>query len=261
MAKKIDLTAVVLTKNSQATIRKCLDSVSFCRQIIVIDDGSTDNTLKIVKDYYLRIYRRELDFFSNQRDFGMEKARTDWVLFVDSDEVVSKKLSQSIRIAISRPTKNGAYYIKRRDFWWGRELKYGEVSKIRKKGIIRLVKKNSGHWSGEVHEVFKTKFSIGKLVGFLNHYPHQNLAAFIHQVNFYSTLRAQELKKAGKKTNILAIISFPFFKFIYTYFLKLGFLDGVAGFVYSFMMSFHSFLVRAKLYQYTRLDEKENNSL
>jgi len=258
MGRKIDLTVVVLTKNSQATIKKCLDSLDFCRQIIVIDDGSTDNTLQIVADYRLKIYRRKLDFFSNQRDFGMEKAKTDWILFVDSDEVVSDQLRQSITVAIGHENKKHAYYIKRRDFWWGRELKYGEVKKLRTKGIIRLVKKNSGHWSGEVHEVFKTNFPIGKLAGFLNHYPHQNLAAFIRQVNFYSTLRAKELEKANQKTNILATVCLPFFKFIYTYFLKLGFLDGAAGFAYSLMMSFHSFLVRAKLYQYTRLNEKKD---
>ena len=169
MGRKIDLTVVVLTKNSQATIKKCLDSLDFCRQIIVIDDGSTDNTLQIVADYRLKIYRRKLDFFSNQRDFGMEKAKTDWILFVDSDEVVSDQLRQSITVAIGHENKKHAYYIKRRDFWWGRELKYGEVKKLRTKGIIRLVKKNSGHWSGEVHEVFKTNFPIGKLAGFLNH--------------------------------------------------------------------------------------------
>jgi len=261
MGKKIDLTVVVLTKNSQATIKKCLDSLDFCRQIIVIDDGSTDRTLEIVEAYRLKVYRRELDFFSNQRDFGMEKAKTDWVLFVDSDEVVSDQLRQSITMVIGREDEKQAYYIKRRDFWWGRELKHGEVNRLRNKGIIRLVKKKAGHWSGEVHEVFKTDFPVGKLAGFLDHYPHQDLAAFIRQINFYSTLRARELEKISRKTNILTIVCFPFFKFIYTYFLKLGFLDGAAGFAYSFMMSFHSFLVRVKLYQYTRLDGKESNRL
>ncbi|MEK7523386.1 MAG: hypothetical protein AAB569_07385, partial [Patescibacteria group bacterium] len=115
----------------------------------------------------------------------------------------------------------------------------------------RLVKKNSGTWMGTVHEVFHTANEVGQLNGYLNHYPHPTLKEFINDINYYSSIRAEELFNRQTKTNIFKIIFFPFGKFIYNYFLNFGFLDGPAGFTYAFMMSFHSFLVKSKLYQLT----------
>ena len=147
----------------------------------------------------------------------------------------------------------GAYYLKRRDFWWGRELIYGETSKIRQVGLIRLIRKNSGKWEGKVHEEFRIKNSelkIKLLNNFINHYPHQNVKELLEEINFYSTLRAREMRGQGKNSNIFEIIFYPLLKFLLTYIVKLGFLDGSAGFAYAFFMSFHSFLVRAKLYRH-----------
>jgi hypothetical protein len=104
-----------------------------------------------------------------------------------------------------------------------------------------------------VHEEFKVtsyELRVTSLKGYLNHYPHPTVKEFLQEVNFYSTLRAKELFAQGKKTGIFAILFYPLGKFILTYFLKMGFLDGPPGFAYAFFMSFHSFLVRVKLYQY-----------
>ncbi len=251
------ITAAVLTKNEEKNIERCLKSVAFCDEIIVIDDYSTDATLKKVEDLKskvksLKIYKRELkEDFAGQRNFAMKQAANEWVLFIDADEEVSKELQNSC-VDTRRVINDRAYYIKRRDFWWGRELKYGEIKKVRNKGIIRLVKKNSGKWMGNVHEVFYTAESAGTLNGFLNHYPHPTLKEFLQDINAYSLMRAKELYNHGKSTNVLEILFFPLFKFILNYFIYLGFLDGPAGFAYAFFMSFHSFLVRAKLYQYSR---------
>jgi hypothetical protein len=143
----------------------------------------------------------------------------------------------------------GAYYIRRRDFFLGKELRFGETQKVRNKGIIRLVKKNSGEWMGNVHEVFYTAARTSLMDGYITHYPHPSVKDFLNDINTYSSLRAKELYNHGKKTSILEIILYPFAKFLLNYFLYLGFLDGAIGFMYAFIMSFHSFLVRAKLYQ------------
>ncbi len=260
------LTGVVLTKNNQKEIKRCLLSLKFCEEIIIIDDYSTDGTLDEIqklKQQFLdkckiQIFQRRLNNFSEQRNFGMEKASGEWILFVDSDETVSQDLASEITKLLNGSMVNGyqAFYLKRRDYFWGKELKYGETQKIRKVGIIRLVKKDSGKWEGKVHEeyrVYKVRsykvHKVESLNGYIEHYPHQTVKEFIESVNFYSSIRADELHKQGKKTTIFEIITFPLFKFIFSYFLKFGFLDGPAGFVYSFFMSFHSFLVRIKLYQ------------
>lgn len=250
------ITAVVLTKNEEKNIERCLKSLDFCDEIVIVDDYSTDKTLGIIQKLEIKsqnlkskvkIYNRKLkEDFAQQRNFGLSKANNEWVLFVDADEVVTEELKLEIQ---SSKLEKDAFYIKRRDYFWGNELKYGEVRQIRQIGLIRLIRKDSGLWMGDVHEVFHTAKNIGQLNGFLNHYPHPTLKEFISDVNRYSSIRAEELFNRGKETNVFEIIFFPFCKFFYNYFINLGFLDGPAGFTYAFMMSFHSFLVRSKLYQ------------
>ena len=247
------ISAVVLTRNSGKTLDRALASVKFCDEILIIDDASTDNSLEVVKKYTNHVIHRPLSGdFANQRNFGMREARHEWLLFVDADEVVSDELGEEIKDNI---TKNdfSAYYIKRRDHWWGRELHHGEVVEAYRTGFIRLMKKNSGKWVGEVHEEFQTDKPVGYLSSYLDHHPHPTVAEFTEEVNRYSTLRSRELLKNGYKPSIIEIIFVPFGKFIFTYFLKLGFADGAAGFAYSFFMSFHSFLTRAKAYQQNNL--------
>lgn len=252
------ISAVILTKNSEKTIQKTLDSVLFCDEIVIIDDFSQDGTLKIIKNEELKMKnnkiiiaeRRLAGDFAGQRNFGLDKARGEWILFVDSDEVVTKELAEDIRQTVKENNSNiFAYYIKRRDFWKGGEVKYGEVWTARSRGFIRLVKKGAGLWKGAIHERFATEKNTAILQNFIDHYPHQTIKEFLNEINFYSSLRAKELIAVGKRTSVLEIVLYPFLKFIYTYFFKLGFLDGAPGFVYAFFMSFHSFLVRAKLYQ------------
>jgi len=257
------LSAVVLTKNEEKNIERCLRSLDFVDEIVVVDDYSNDDTLnkisKMKKEnskLKFKIFQRNLNGdFAAQRNFGMEKASEEWVLFLDADEEVSKELKEEIKevvryVTLEREDLVG-FYIKRRDYFWGREVRFGEVLKVREKGLIRLVKKNTGKWHGKVHEKFEIrnlKFEIKTLKNFINHYPHPKVKDFLKEINFYSSLKADELFQQGKKTNILEIIFYPFFKFILNYFIYLGFLDGPSGFVYAFMMSFHSFLVRGKLY-------------
>lgn len=248
-----EITAIVLTKNEEKNIEACLKSLSFCDEIIVIDDFSTDATGEILKKSKVKFLQRALQGdFSAQRNFALEQAKSDWILFIDADERVSPDLQNEITNLQNYESK-AAYKIPRRDFWWGTELKYGEVKKVRTSGLIRLVKKGSGAWEGKVHEEFKTNLQIGVLHGFIDHYPHQTLKEFIHEINTYSTLRAKELQSQGKHVGIFLILAYPFFKFILVYFIYLGFMDGSSGFAYAFLMSFHSFLVRIKLYQYKNL--------
>src|SRR3989344_5266146 len=248
------LSAVVLTKNEERNIERCLGGLDFCNEIIIVDDYSNDRTLekiqKALKSKVYKVFHRELKGdFADQRNFGLSKTGADWVLFIDADEIVTSNLKDEI-ISTVRQTDREGFYIRRRDFFWGKELKFGEIRMARNKGILRLVKKNSGKWMGNVHEVFHTVENTGKLKNFLNHYPHPTIKEFISDINNYSTLRAQELYNQGKNTNILEIMFTPALKFIYTFLFNLGFLDGAAGFTYAFMMSFHSYLVRAKLYQH-----------
>lgn len=244
------ISAIVLTRNVEKNIIDCLESLVFCNDIIVIDDNSSDRTVELAKKMKAKVYTRPLDndFFS-QRNFGLDKAQSEWVLFIDADERISASLQNEILSVIS--SQNGellnlcGFRIKRVDFMWGKKLKYGETANIR---LLRLARKNSGQWQGKVHEVWKVKGKVGELRHPLLHYPHKTIKEFLEDINFYTNLRAQELYEKGVKADFWSIILYPTVKFFVNYILRRGFIDGIPGFVFATIMSFHSFLVRAKLW-------------
>jgi hypothetical protein len=114
-----------------------------------------------------------------------------------------------------------------------------------------MARKNSGSWQGRVHECWLVEGKTETFENPLMHYPHPTVSQFLSEINFYTTLRAKELLDKGEKVSLLKIIFYPKAKFIQNYFLRLGFLDGQPGLVQAVLMSFHSFLVRAKLWNYS----------
>ncbi len=245
------LSLVILARNEEKSISDALKSVTCADEILVIDDDSTDKTADIARSNGAHVISHNLNGnFSQQRNLAMEQAKGDWILFLDADEVLTSELNEEIKGAALNKTRFNYYHLKRKDFFWGKPVTHGEVSDAYKKGIVRLVRKDSGQWKHTIHEEFEpSSRSYGSTMkGYIHHYPHQSVKEFLKHINYYSTIRAEELLKSGKKTNWFEIIAYPKGKFLYTYFIKGGFKDGIRGFVYSFMMSFHSFLVRAKLY-------------
>ncbi|MBI2036184.1 hypothetical protein HYT17_00910 [Candidatus Microgenomates bacterium] len=128
---------------------------------------------------------------------------------------------------------------------WGRELKYGETVNVK---LLRLAKKEAGKWEGKVHEKWVVKGKTGQLENPLHHFPHQRIGEFLQEINFYTDIRARELFDRNVKTYWWSIILYPKAKFIINYLVYQGFRDGLPGLVFALMMSFHSFLVRAKLW-------------
>jgi glycosyltransferase involved in cell wall biosynthesis len=241
------ISAVVLTHNDEIIIPETLKHLSWCDEIIVIDDDSTDSTREIARKYTQNVIQHRLDNdFAAQRNFGLDQARGDWVLFVDSDEIVPDKLISEIKQAVS--LKNNlfvGYFLKRSDIFFGRELNHGETGGIK---FIRLARKNAGRWSRPVHETWDIQGSAGKLNNPILHYPHPTISGFLEDINRYSTLNAEYFYSQGVRANLFQIICYPAGKFILNYIFKLGFLDGTGGAIVAIMMSLHSFLTRAKLY-------------
>lgn len=242
------ISAVILTKNEEKNIERSLQSVSWCDEIIVIDDYSSDKTVEIAKKLGAKVYIRTLhQDFSAQRNFGLEKAKGDWVLFIDADEKIPSPLWYEIMSYTNNPFNEfTGFYIKRIDTMWGRELKYGETGNIK---LLRLAKKGAGEWQGQVHETWKIKGKIITLNNALLHYPHETVEKFLKEINHYTDLRAEELFSKKKKVYWWSIILYPKAKFLLNYIIRRGFLDGQPGLVFALMMSFHSFLVRAKLWK------------
>ncbi|MCL4416576.1 MAG: glycosyltransferase family 2 protein [Actinobacteria bacterium] len=239
------ITGIVLAKNEEKNIIDCLECLDFCSEIIVIDDFSDDRTEEISKAKGAKVFKRSLNGdFSSQRNFGLSKAKEEWIIFLDPDE----RISDSLKIEILENIKNASYngfLIKRRDVLWGRTLIHGETGNIR---LLRVGRKGKGLWEGKVHEKWNIDHKIGELNNSLIHLPHQTMTEFLKEINFYTDLRATELKMKGIKATWFSIIAYPKGKFFLNYVLKLGFLDGLPGLVFAITMSFHSFLVRGKLW-------------
>ena len=242
------ISVVVLTKNEEKNIKKCLDSLNWCDEIIVIDDFSQDKTVEIAKKMGVRVFTHSLDDnYAHQRNFSLKKAKENWVLFVDADERISTALAAEIQETTKRPNNQTTkgFYLRRKDFVFGKWLKYGETTKIK---LLRLAKRDAGQWQRAVHEVWKIRGKTGQLENPLLHYPHPTVSQFLEKIGEYSTIRAKELCNQGIKTNFGEIIAYPAAKFFKNFVWHLGFLDGLPGFLHAVMMSFHSFLVRGKLW-------------
>jgi glycosyltransferase involved in cell wall biosynthesis len=239
------LTAVVLTRNEEKNLSRCLSSLRFCDSLVVIDDGSTDGTLVLARKFKARIISHLLNGdFSAQRNFALTQIKSSWILFVDADEEVSPALAEEITSAVNNPDYK-AFYLKRVDHLWHQTLTHGDLSDVR---ILRLARGGAGTWVGRVHEIWQVEGNIGILKSPLLHYPHPEFTQFIKEIDVYSTIRADELYGQGTRGNVLQIIFYPVAKFINLYFFRLGLLDGTAGFVHAMTMSLNTFLIRSKLF-------------
>lgn len=248
-------TVVILTKNEEKSIKRCLRHVKeMAHEVLVIDDYSTDKTVTIAREEGARVIQHHLESFAAQRNVADQHVTSDWVMHVDADEVVEPALMDEITALSDQEFY--AYYLRRIDEFWGTVVRHGEVASAASTGFIRVYKRGSGTWEGAVHERFVTNVQTRTLAHALIHKPHGSIAEFLASINVYSTMRARELQRNGARASWVSLTIQPIGKFLYTYFARLGFLDGPAGFVYSFMMSFHSFLVRAKLYQLSSQDRR-----
>lgn len=252
----MSISALIIAKNEEKTIKKCLQSLSWCQEIIVIDDFSSDKTSEIAKKLGAKVFLRKLNNdFSEQRNFGLQKARGDWILFCDADELISPELRNEIQEKIVNVNGINGFYLKRQDKFLGKWLKHGETAQIR---LLRLARKGIGRWEGKVHETWQVKGEVENLHSPLIHQREITISEFLTKINNYSSLRAQDLYEKKVKSSWFWIISFPLAKFCQNYLWRLGFLDGKPGLIMALMMSIHSFFVRAKLYLLWQNKGEEN---
>lgn len=243
----MNLSAVILTKDEENNIKKCIDCLDFCDEVIVIDDNSSDKTTDLAEKLDAKVYKRKLgDNFAAQRNFGLKKAVGKWVLFIDADERVTEDLRNEIVQMTNDPLVNYlGFYLKRVDYIWGKRLKHGETANIK---LLRLARRKVGKWRRRVHEVWEVEGRTREFKNPLVHYPHPTLASFIVSVNTMSSLHAEANLEEGKKSSLLKIFVWPPGHFVYNFILRLGFLDGIEGFVVALVMSLHSYLAWSKLW-------------
>lgn len=237
------LSVVVIAKNEEDELGKCLVSVPEAAEKIVIDDESTDRTVEVAKSLGAIVYSHRLENFAQQQNYGLEKASGPWVLFLDADEVLSPELREEIEEKLSSQPSVVGYYLRRRTIFLGRPINWGE---FREQRVLKLVnKKANPRWGRPVHEVLHVGGRTGILDGELWHNPHRSVKEFVAKINRYTDMETKV--QPGRRLPWWEIIIYPGGKFIVNYIWRLGFLDGTRGLILAVMMSYHSFLKRAKI--------------
>lgn len=238
------ISAIVLTFNEEDGIEECLQTLKWADEIVILDEKSLDKTVPLAKKYTKNIFEYAGGkSFADKRNYALAKAKGDWVLFVDADERVTPELAEEIKAAVRKESLNG-FYLKRKDFFMGGWLNHGETASVK---FLRLAKRDYGQWVRPIHEVWEVKGETGELKNPLLHYSHPDLEEFTSKINTNTTLDTLYYFSRGEKFSLFKLLFFPKAKFLRNYFLKLGFLDGKRGLIMALVMSFNSFLIRAKL--------------
>ena len=242
------LTVIIICRfRREKGLERALKSVGFADEVMVEEVKAT------IKD------------FAKVRNDVLRRAKNEWVMFVDSDEKVTPALAGEIQKKGDSLKDINGFYLKRRDRFLGKWLRFGETASVR---LLRLGRKDAGRWERPIHEMWMIGGRTEELKNPILHYSHQSVDGMVEKLDRYSEIEAeyrfyktnkltkeQTNKKTKKSSNnkiikiwlLVEMAVFPAGKFMQNYFLRLGVLDGMEGFIHALMMSGHSFLVRAKI--------------
>lgn len=222
------LSVIIITKNEQDCIGRCLASVKWADEIIVLDSGSSDDTVKICYEYTNHVYSTDWPGFGPQKNRALEKASGDWVLSIDADEWLTDELSDAIKNTLQSPTANG-YSFPRRNIYWGKIIKHGDPGSD---DVLRLFKRHHGKFSDDiVHERLIVDGNTATIKAPLMHDTYSNFEDMLERINRYTTLTAEKRFKQGKKASVFKAFTHSLWAFIKSYFIRGGILDGAAGFM------------------------------
>jgi glycosyltransferase involved in cell wall biosynthesis len=230
------ITVIIPTLNEETHIEAAIKSVSFADEIIVIDSFSTDKTLEIANKFDVKIIKRVFDDFSTQKNFAIDLAKHDWIYILDADERVSPEVEEEILAAVRNPNGFVGYYVRRTFFFTDRKINYGGCQRDK---VIRLFLKEYCRYNGSpVHETITYKGKLGFFKNKIDHFSYKSYDHYISKMNHYAALRGQQYFESGKKVNLYHILIKPPARFVIHYFIRLGFLDGLAGFIFAKTQSY-----------------------
>ncbi|AMA49323.1 MULTISPECIES: glycosyltransferase family 2 protein [Flavobacterium] len=240
------ISVFIITFNEENIIAKCLEKLYWANEILIVDSGSSDQTVAICEQYGAKIIYNKFENFGQQKQFALQQTTNKWVLSLDADEVLSDELINEIqKLDLEQSTKSG-FLIPRTHVFLNKVFQYGNENK---KPILRLFDKTVGSFTPDkVHETIKVEGKTGVLSNEMLHYTVFDISTAIQKQIKYSLLSGELFFEKEKKASLLKpFIKFPF-EFIRVYFIHRNILNGYEGFVWSMFSAFGSFLKYAKLY-------------
>jgi glycosyltransferase involved in cell wall biosynthesis len=254
----IPISVCIITLNEEDNIRRCLSSLDFADEIIIVDSGSTDNTISIARDFpNISIHYRKFDTYINQKHYCKSLSRNEWILALDADEVISPELKAEILSLNNDSIKDiSGFFIPRLSFYMGKWIRHGGWYPNYQ---MRFFRKDKGEFSGFlVHEKVTIHGKISYFKNPLSHYSYRNISDHLKFIDRYSELCAVEKFRKGQKSGVAHAISKALWKFISMYFVRFGFLDGKVGLIIAILGSYYNFLKYIKLYELNRRKESHH---
>jgi len=241
---------VVITLDEEDHLRRCLESVAWADEIVVVDAESHDKTVQIAREFTDRVISRPWAGFATQKNFAVEQATGDWVLSLDADEEASPELHHEIAATIADPQVRDAYAIRRRNVFLGRWMRYGGLYPDWQ---VRLFRRRRGRFvERAVHESVIVEGTRGRLRGHLMHRSYAGVRDFCDRANRYSSLAADEWIREGRRVGARALVLRPLGRFLSMYVLQRGFLDGRRGLLLAALYAYYVFMRTAKVWEVTR---------
>ena len=241
----MQLSVVLITLNSEKTIAKTLEAVAWADEIILVDSGSTDKTLKIAQQFKAKVIYRAFDGYGSQKNFATTQASNDWILSLDDDEILTPELQKEIQSLDLQKSDFQGFRVPRSLIFLGKLLRFsGEHRRL----TLRLFNRKYGNWNAEyVHESVEVGGKVDVLKNQILHDSYRDLTDYFNKFNKYTSLGAKTLAERGKTVSTFKIISrFPT-TFLKIYFLKGSCLDGYAGFMWALLTAINPVVKYAKL--------------
>ena len=224
------LSVTIITRNEQASLRRCLQSVAWADEIVVLDSGSSDDTLAIARECGAKVHTTaDWPGFGVQKNLALDLATGEWALSLDADEWVTPELRVEIELAMTTPGDNAAFRLPRLSSYCGRFMRH---SGWWPDYVVRLFRRSAARFSPDlVHERLIVEGSVGSLSESLMHEAIVDLEDALQKMNAYSTAGAAMQFERGKKSSLTGAVLHGTWTFFRTYVLRGGFLDGRAGFM------------------------------
>lgn len=254
ISEKIPLSVAVITLNEEDRIGECLQSVAFASDIVVVDSGSSDNTVSIAREYGARIFQEPWHGFGPQKQLAIDQCHNQLILLIDADERIPSETAAEIKALLQGESQSQAYSFPRKNYFSGRWIRHGGWWPDR---VARLFQKEYGRMSSSmVHESLIVDGAIGELSNPIVHHINSELHHVIEKINRYSSIGAEELFQKGESSSILKAFLRGSWAFFYNYVVRLGFLDKSEGLLIAICDGVNKFYKYAKLKQMNdRVDE------
>jgi glycosyltransferase involved in cell wall biosynthesis len=241
------VSVTVITLNESAHIAAAIDSASWADEIVVVDAGSTDDTVEIARAKGARTFTRDWPGYVDQKNHAASLAANDWIFSLDADERITPALAGEIRRLLGGEPPRHGYRVPRVTFHLGRWIRSTDFYPDYQ---TRLYDRRAARWQGRyVHESVAVDGGAGQLTGELQHYSYRDLSDHLDRINRYTTLAARQMHESGRRAGVFDLLLHPPAAFLRNYFLRRGFVDGMAGLTLSLVNAYSVLLKFAKLWE------------